>query len=224
MKKIIGLAAACILSFNANAVPITAGSTSATQSGNEITFTFDLLSSDIRADNSLTFSAFGISFTVTQTGGVSINQDVPSNGGLGVDGSSKGDNFEFGEMLSFVFGSNVDLMSITFNGTPGSDGHSAASGGQVDYQNNSGGTSGFMANMFDGVGTEDGQQGSLANGSALFANLSSFLLSPSESNRFNGYVESITVRRVTDVPEPFTLGLLGLGLAGLAASRRRRQS
>ena len=219
MKKVIGLALFCAVSFNAHAYPATTtGLTDATKSGDIVTFIFDSVKTDYRAVNSLTFSAFGIDFSVTQTGGNFINQDSPANGGLGVDGSSYGDNIEVGEKLTFNFASQVDLLGGTVNGMKGGNGHQDTASGKIIFATSTGALSTQNAKDWDGVGSEFVYNGSLADSVSGYSALNWFSLA---SNGWNGYSESISVRLV---PEPATLGLLGLGLAGLVASRRRRIS
>lgn len=232
MKKLVGLAVFCAVSFNAQALPLTtAGSTNSSVSGDEVTFTFDLLNSDIRAENSLTFGANGIDFTVTQSGGKSINQDFPANGGLGVDdrdnvAGNHGDNLGGDEMLMFSFSGLVDLMGFTLNGQLGSTGHTEAASGFFDLSSSSDGSvttlNNASADEYDGVGDDHVLNGMLAD-VGLFQGRSSFTFSTGGDEGFHGYVESITVRKAT-VPEPATLGLLGLGLVSLVAFRRRQNS
>jgi hypothetical protein len=218
-----------LLLFSTASQASVAGFSDITSSGNGVyTFTFDTLVSDITSTTGLTFQD-GASPTLTVTGGGGngneVIQDVPSHGGLGVNGGPGGDNINGTEWLDFFLGGAVfDLLGFTLNGghtdaATGSFGCSQTpdSAGNNDAQTPSGCDN---AAMWDGVGAESSAQGFLdlcCNSSGKYTDLTSFQI---HGGTWSGYVESITLR--TQVSEPAMIALFGLGLMGLGFARRRK--
>ncbi len=216
MKRLIATTCLMAISMSAHAVPIAGYSDITNNGGGSYTFTFDTLPGpDIVNSDGLTFSGFGIGLTVTGSG--DVIQDVPANGGLGVDGGAFGDNMGGGEWLAFTFNQSIDLLGISLNGLMQSDGHTDAADGRFSFS--TGGTNILAAAAnYDGVGTE--VVGDIVDNFPAFANINTFNVS-SKQGSWHGYVESITVR-TSQVPEPSVLALLGTGLLGLWFTRRRK--
>lgn len=234
MKYLVTAASLILFSLSAHAVPIAGFSDVTDNGGGSYTFTFDTLPGpDIINTDGLTFSGFGLNLTVT--GSSDVIQDVPANGGLGVNGGANGDNMGLGEWLSFSFNQSVDLTMISFNGgLDPNNGHSdAASDGLVDVLGNGAGGGSFgdlhmIASAFDGVSPDsfvtDLSSHFSGYGFTGMTDLSvaSSNYSPSNNFPWNGYVESMTVQ-LNSVPEPSVIALLSLGLIGMGAARKHRK-
>lgn len=218
MKRFIALASAMFVSLSAHAIPVAGFSDVTDNGGGSYTFTFDTLPGpDIVGADGLTFSGFGIGLTVTGSG--DVIQDVPANGGLGVNGGAFGDNMGGGEQLTFTFNQSIDLLDISLNGLMPMDGHQDAADGDFRLVSEGGGSITGPANLFDGVGGDDFAP-DLVDINASFGGIHAFDV-VTLIDEWHGYVESITIR-TSQVPEPSILALFGAGLLGLGFARRRK--
>ena len=231
MKKLLStlaFSALTLTALNSHAAPIPGFSDVADLGGGVYKFTFDTLPGpDIKNQDGLTFSGFGLLLTATSTGNTAgkVIQDVPSHGGLGVDGDPAGDNMTGDERLRFTLNQSFDLVDFSFNGKMNNDGHSDSADGEFGIST-SGFSGGGNADLWDGIGTDSIPDfaAALADANTNFQGINWFsLYSLAGSNSpFKGYVESVTVR-IANVPEPSALLLMSLGLAGFGLSRRKKQ-
>jgi len=180
----------------------------------------------------------GLTLTVTDGALVPTNTDTiqdtvgktPPLGGLGHDAGS--DNLEVGEALKLTFSDPVFLTHVAFNGEFGGNGHEDPADGVVEVSDSDSmvdvlldktagfvGVAGLMGTEFWFTPRSPGP------GEPGYHMGIDFVYDEHENDEFSGYIQGIRVTLKTSVPEPATLGLMGLSLLGLGfATRRRRQA
>lgn len=227
LKRIIPLAFV-FSAFQANAAIITDTGVSVVSDNGDgtYTFTFDtgFTTDRLNKDGSgLTFSGYGIDLTVT--GSDDVIQDWPAHGGLGVDGGAGGDNLAGAEWLRFDIGGGLfDFVGFSLNGSHQDEFADNYPCNAVNATTSSwAGQRGWCAQDQDVAHAvyADIYDDDYPNHNDKYDDVSWVSFTQYDSRHtFSGYIESFTIR-ASAVPEPGSLALLGLGLAGLGFSRRK---
>ena len=224
MKKCILAFSFCVAAAASHAAPVSGFNNVIDLGGGVYKFIFDTAPSDRigNSDGIIFDNGSGLTVTATSAQG-SVIQDAPANGGLGVLANNGGtDNMEtsLGETILLTFNMAIDVIDVSLNGLLNSNGHTDEADGQFAIN----GIFGFATN-YDDVGTNDGVPDtvpSLCGAVPQLCDITTLLFTAGVTADFKGYIESVTIR-IDPVPVPASIGLLGLGLAGLGAMARRKR-
>ena len=231
ITKILAGGVLVLSSASVAAMPSVAGKTVLDSSGDLYTFTFDEgFPDDIVSIDGLFFSDGSIAWDllVNFSGGDSLRQDEPADGGLGVDGGLFEDNWEAGETLtvSLTGGLAFDLVSFTVNGgNGGAHGDCVMSNALFQIDTSSGGNLIGSFDAYDGCNDIETDLSVLDNFSdilsATFSDADEGDIAGTPITPWTGYLESLTIR-VAGVPAPSVIALFSLGLLAFGLARRRK--